>query len=211
MIDERIDEEEGMDPVAMQALYARTLYRLRESRKALLKQYGVDEEAQLLERIRDGEVGEHPAYEHWLGAQIIEQGRQQLREEMMVRYGGKAPETEDAVSLHLMFQERIEDAFAARLAEPVRMAQDALLLSFDTGLMMEVRYLSVDAFSVHWTWGEAELRLDTAPVHAGTDRHLHRDDGSVTEDPVGVCNADPWTGFARLIDALLVDPLLGGD
>ena len=208
MIDERIDEEEGMDPVAMQALYARTLYRLRESRKALLRQHGVDEEAQLLERIRGGEVGEHPAYEHWLGAQIIEQARLQLREEMMVRFGGKVPETEEAVSLHLLFQERIEETYAGRLAEPVRMAQDALLLSFDTGLMMEVRYLSADAFSVHWTWGEAELRLDAAPMHAGMERHLHRDDGSVSADPVGMHDADPWTGFARLLDALLIDPLL---
>lgn len=207
------DNESGMDPKAMESLYARALYRLRESRKALLKQYDTEDEPQLLDRIRSGAVAEHPAYEHYLGALVIEQGRMQLREELLERFRGNPSAEVPAISIHLMLKEQVEEAYAARLAEPVRLAQDALLMSFDTGLMMEVRWFGSDEFSVHWSWGEAELRIDTAPVRAGTagfSRHLHRDDGTVAEDPVGVQDADPWIAFSRLLDALLVDPLLEG-
>lgn len=207
------DEESGMDPVAMQSLYAKTLYRLRETRKALLNQYGVTEEAQLLAKIREGEVGEHPAYEHYLGALIMEQGRTQLREELLARLGGKADEGLPAISLHLLLQERLEEAYGSRMSEPVRVAQDALLLSFDTGLMMEVRCFSSEEFSLHWSWGEAELRLDTAPMHAGLPGyplHVHRDDGTIVAGPSGLRDADSWAALSRLIDILLVDPLLDG-
>jgi len=205
------DESAGMDPASVQSLYARTLYRMRESRKALLKGYGVDEEAQLLERIRSGEVAEHPAYEHYLGALIIEQGRMHLREELLTRFGGAGGRDTASTSLHLMFEEGIEEKHGARLAEPVRLAHDALLLSFDTGLMMEVRYFSGDEFSVNWNWGEAALRYDTAPVHPGLaefPRHVHLDDGRIVPVPAGLHDADPWTAFSNLVDILLVDPLL---
>lgn len=201
-----------MDPAAMQSLYAKTLYRLREGRKALLNQYGVEDELQLLAKIREGAVGEHPAYEHYLGALIMEQGRTQLREELLVRFGGKAADAMPAISLHLMLQERLEEVYGNRMTEPVRVAQDALLLSFDTGLMMEVRYFSGDEFSIHWSWGEAELRLDAAPVHAGLPGfplHVHRDDGSVAACPSGMLDAEPWIALSRLLDILLTDPLLG--
>lgn len=207
------NEESGMDPTVMQALYAKTLYRLREARKSMLNQYGVAEEPQLLTKIRDGEVGEHPAYEHYLSALIMEQGRLQLREELLVRFGGKAVEAAPAISVHLLLQEQLEDRYGSRMSEPVRLAQDALLLSFDTGLMMEVRYFSGEEFSIHWSWGEAELRLDTAPVHAevpGSPWHVHRDDGAIAACPAGVRDADPWRALARLLDILLVDPLLDG-
>ena len=205
------DENPGMDPVAEQALYARTLYRMRESRKAMLKQYGVDEASQLLALIRSGTAGEHPAYDHYLAAMIIEQGRMQLREELLARFGGANGREISSISLHLLLQERIEEKYGERLVEPVRLAQDALLVSFDTGLMMEVRYFSGEEFCVHWSWGEAELRLDTAPVHPGLrggPRHLHRDDGSVVEYPPSVQDADPWAAFSTLLDVLLDDPLL---
>ena len=207
------DEEGGMDPSAMQSLYAKTLYRLREGRKALLNRYGVEEEPQLLAKIRAGEVGEHPAYDHYLGALIMEQGRMQLREELLARFGGKVADEVPAISVHLTLQEKLEEAYGERMSEPVRLAQDALLLSFDTGLMLEIRYFSSDEFSIHWTWGEAELRLDTAPVHAGLPDyplHVHRDDGTVAAAPSGMEHGDPWMALSRLLDILLVDPLFGG-
>jgi hypothetical protein len=177
----------------------------------LLKQYDVSDEQQLLERIRSGEIAEHPAYEHYLSALILEQGRQQLREELLVRFGGKSDDAVAAISVHLMLQERIEEAYASRLSEPVRLAQDALLVSFDTGLMMELRYFSGEEFSLHWSWGEAELRIDTAPVHRDLQsfpRHVHTDGGIVTDDRLAVHDADPWIAFSRLLEILLVDPLL---
>jgi hypothetical protein len=204
-------DDAGMDPAAMQTLYARTLYRMRESRKALLRRCCVSDEAVLLEKIRSGEVPEHPAYEHYLSARILDQGRQQLREEVLVQLGSKSESEVAAISVHLLLKEQLEEMYASRFAEPLRLAQDAILMSFDTGLMLEVRFFSSDEFSVHWTWGKAELRMDTAPVHttlASFPRHVHRHDGRVTEDPVGVYDADPWISLARLLDVLLVDPLL---
>jgi hypothetical protein len=207
------DEEGGMDPSAMQSLYAKTLYRLREGRKALLSRYGVEDEAQLLAKIRSGEIAEHPAYDHYLGALTMEQGRMQLREELLARFGGKVVDEVPAISVHLMLQERLEEAYGNRMSEPVRLAQDALLLAFDTGLMMEIRYFGSEEFCINWTWGEAELRMDTAPLHKDLPSyplHVHRDDGTVVAAPSGMADADPWTALSRLLDVLLVDPLFGG-
>lgn len=211
MSEARNDDHGGLSPEAMQTLYAKTLYRLRESRKALLKQYGVSEESQLLERIRLGETGEHPGYEHYLGALILEQGRLQLREEMLGQFRGAPIGALPAVSLHLLFQERLEATYSGRLSEPPRLALDALLVAFDTGLMMEVRAFSSEEFSFHWSWGEAELRCDTAPVHAELEDfpcHVHLDDGRIVAGPAGIIGVEPWTAFCRLVDILLADPLL---
>jgi hypothetical protein len=203
--------ENGMDPESMQKLYAKTLYTLRETRKALLRQYGVDDEAALLDKIRSAEVGEHPAYDHYLGALIVEQARLQLRTEIVAEMKGTPAEDTPELSIHLMLKERLEADYAQRLTEPVRMAQDALLLSFDTGLMMEVRYAGTAEYALSWSWGDAEFRIDTAPAHpqCGTSHHhLHRDDGTVAADPLTTPGADCWSNFSHLLDALLANPLL---
>lgn len=178
-----------MDEDTLQALFAKTSYLLREARKALLQRYAVDSEADLLARIRDGGLDAHPAYEHYLGALILEQNRQQVRAELAAHMGQGAEAELPAISIHLQFRELLEKHYSARLAEPVRMAQDALLLSFDNGLMMEVRYYSRQEYSIIWCWGDAERRLDTAP---GTPAA-----------PAGAC----WPHFSSVLDALLADPL----
>ncbi len=58
------------------------LIELRESRDALLEYYGVDGEDTLLEKIRSGEIGEHPAYEAYLGAKSIQTIREAIRKEL---------------------------------------------------------------------------------------------------------------------------------
>lgn len=207
---EAVDDQSGMDLESMQTLYAKTLYALRESRKALLRQYAVAGEAELLEKIRSGEMREHPAYDHYLSVLIIEQTRLQVRAEMLAMAGVSAGAEAPQISVHLMLKERIEAHFANRLAEPPRMAQDALLLSFDTGLMMEVRYFSDSEYAIRWTWGDAELCIDTAPLHADLasfPNHVHRDDGTVTEDPLTRTGVESWSNFSGLLEALLVDPM----
>lgn len=192
---------------AMQTLYARTIYALRESRKHILKTYAVDGEAALLEQIRNGELDEHPAYEHYLSALIVEQTRQVVRAQASGQSDALEP------NVHLMLMERAAEHYGARLSEPVRMAQDALLFAFDSGLMVEARYLSKDEYSIGWCWGEAELRIDTAPLHldcASFPHHLHDQHGAVRADPVSCAGSDCWHNFSRLIDRLLVDPLLEG-
>ncbi len=61
---------------------ARLLIELRESHRQLLARHGAEDEAELLERIRRGEVGEHPAYEDYLGARLIEATRETIRAEL---------------------------------------------------------------------------------------------------------------------------------
>jgi hypothetical protein len=170
----------------LEILYAKTLYALRESRKTMLGQYGVDDEAALLDQIRSGELAEHPAYEHYLGALIIGQTRMHVRAQAVQQLlGGEAGAKAEAkagieaeTSLHLMLRDRIGEHYAHRLSEPVRLAQDALLVSFDSGVTVELRYYSAHKYSVGWRWGDATLRIDSAPVHADCatfPHHLHDD------------------------------------
>lgn len=198
------------DPEELQKVYAKTNYALRESRKALLKQYDAADEIALLDKIKDGQVEEHPAYEHYLGALIMEQTRLYVRNDLLAQFGGSSS-GEVPVSVHLMLKDQLEAHYADRLSEPVRMAQDALILSFDSGLLMEVRYYSPDEYMFSWSWGEAEMRIDTAPVHPECDtfpHHLHGDDGTIHRDSVTLPGTDCWANFSQFLEILLVNPLL---
>lgn len=199
------DEARAGDADAMQMVYARTLYTLRESRKTMLAPYAVADEASLLEKIRCRDIAAHPAYEHYLGALIIDQARGAIRAELTQQSGGAG------TLVHAMLQEQVDAHYAHRLSEPVRLAQDALLVFFDTGLMVEARYFSADEYAIAWCWGEAELRIDTAPVDpdcASFPHHLHDDTGQLRADTVTRPGTPCWSNFSRLIDALLLDPLL---
>jgi len=201
----------AIDDEALQALYAKTTYALRESRKALLKQYAVENDAEFLEKIKSGEVGAHPAYEHYLSALIVDQMRLQLRAEMTAQINDNGSDTVPLLSVHMLLKEKLAAYYADHLSEPVRLAQDALLLSFNNGFMMEVRYFSSTEYAINWSWGEAELRIDTAPVHADCatfPHHLHDDEGRLLADPITQPGMDCWSNFSALPDVLLENPLL---
>ena len=212
-MDQDINSEMAIyeDPENIQKLYAKTNYMLRESRKAVLAQYDVTDESTLLERIISAQVEEHPAYGHYLSALIMEQTRLHVRADLLAELGGSADGADAPVSLHLLLKEQLEAHYADRLSEPVRLAQDALILSFDSGLAMEVRYYSADEYLFSWRWGEAALSIDTAPTHPDCPtfpHHLHGDDGSILADSVTLPGSDCWTNVSRLLDVLLVNPLL---
>lgn len=61
---------------------SRLVFELRENRNGLLAGYGVSDEAQLLGKIRDGELAEHPAYEHFLSATTLAASREAARSEL---------------------------------------------------------------------------------------------------------------------------------
>lgn len=61
---------------------ARLLLELRESHRALLTRYGVEEEGELFEKICTGAVAEHPAYEDYLGAKTIAAARDAIRTDL---------------------------------------------------------------------------------------------------------------------------------
>jgi hypothetical protein len=58
---------------------SRLAYELREHRNAVLAQYGASDEADLLGQISSGALAEHPAYEHYLAARVLEQTRDSAR------------------------------------------------------------------------------------------------------------------------------------
>jgi len=60
----------------------RLIYELRENRNTLLTQYSVKDEQALLEKIAAGQAAEHPAYEHYLSANILSQTRDSIREDI---------------------------------------------------------------------------------------------------------------------------------
>jgi hypothetical protein len=200
-----------MSPDALQALFSETNYQLRESRKAVLQRYAVGNEAELLTKIRQAAVAEHPAYELYLSALILEQTRMQIRAEMLAQLV-PVPDAEiPSISVHLGLKEKLQGHYASRLTEPVELAQDALMLLFDTGLGVEVRYFSPQEYSIMWRWGDAELRIDTAPTQpdcATFPRHLHGEDGIAVPDPATSAAGDCWLNLSGLLNLLLQDPLL---
>lgn len=201
---------EMADIQGLDALYARTSYLLRESRKEILRRYKVESEIALLERIKEGTVAEHPGYEHYLSALILDQMRDQIRAELLLLENGQA-ESLPTICIHLMLKEKLEQRYADRMTEAPRLAQDALILSFNTGLLMEVRYYSRDEYSIEWFWNDTQLRIDTAPVHlnqVNSQDHLHDVNGALRTYAAGKTGTDCWEDFSELLDILLKNPQL---
>lgn len=115
------------------------------------------------------------------------------------------------MSMHLELKQLIDEHYASQLAGEVQLKQDALIVLFDTGLAVELRYVDTDEYSIQWVWGDAELRIDTAPLHkelATFPNHLHDAEGLLRADPVTVTGREPWRNLQALFDKLANDPLL---
>lgn len=72
---ENIDPDEAAEIDSLSKL----AYELRENKQAVLKAYAAEDEAALLQQIRDGAVAEHPAYEQYLAARILDDTREMVR------------------------------------------------------------------------------------------------------------------------------------
>lgn len=75
---------DGMDfdDVGHMEQLSRLIFEFRMSRDVVLKQYEVADAAALLEKIKKGQVEEHPAYEHYLSLKILDDMRETLRSEL---------------------------------------------------------------------------------------------------------------------------------
>ncbi len=115
------------------------------------------------------------------------------------------------MSLHPELAERIATRYADALQEPPRTAQDAVLLMFNNGLAVELRMANAEEYAIRWRWGEAELCIDTAPLHRDVStypHHLHDMGGAVRADPLTMPGTDPWQNVQAVLDTILQDPLL---
>lgn len=115
------------------------------------------------------------------------------------------------MSLHLELQSKIGEHYADQLDGEMQLKQDALIAVFDTGLAIEFRYLNANEYSIQWAWGDAELRIDTAPLHRELStfpNHLHDADARLKADTLTVPGREPWDNVRQLVDRLLQDPML---
>ncbi|MBN8282669.1 hypothetical protein [Zoogloea sp.] len=115
------------------------------------------------------------------------------------------------MSMHLDLATRIEEHFGEHLERAVELKLDALIAHFSNGVSLEARIADPHAYAITWSWGEAELRIDTAPLHrdlATFPNHLHGADGSLHHDPLTLPGVAPWDNLQRIIVAILADPLL---
>jgi len=55
------------------------IYELRQNHNAILQTYDAADAAALLQQIQHGAVAEHPAYEHYLAARILDDTRDMAR------------------------------------------------------------------------------------------------------------------------------------
>ncbi|MBL8473910.1 MAG: hypothetical protein KF778_06665 [Rhodocyclaceae bacterium] len=114
------------------------------------------------------------------------------------------------MSLHLELHAAIAEHYAGALTAPLELRQDALLARLQNGVALEIRYAAADAYCLRWTWGDAELCIDTAPCHGELEtapNHFHDAGGALQPDPITRCGAPPWHNIRDLMDALLRSPL----
>ena len=115
------------------------------------------------------------------------------------------------MSLHLDLAALIEEHFGEHLETPVDVKYDALIAHFANGVTLEARIAAPDAYTIAWAWGEAEFRIDTAPLHpelSTRPNHLHTADGKLLADPLTRTDASAWDNLQRVITTILDNPLL---
>lgn len=117
------------------------------------------------------------------------------------------------MSIHWELKPLIDERYRDRLSGPCELKQDALLLGYENGLEVELRFASAEEYSIRWTCDGYSGAIDTAPSHpqlSTRPNHLHAADGSVWADPLTQPGAHPWDNLCAVLDALLAgDPALG--
>lgn len=158
-------------------MLSRAIYELRESRKRVLAEAGHEDEAALLDAIREGGVAEHPGYELYLAARVMDQAREDARVALRPE-----PDERPAHCLHAALCDTLDQKFAEQLAGPVELLQDALRFTLEGGLEVTARFAADDAWSIEWRDGDALARIDTAPNTANEGRgtpHYHDAEGGL--------------------------------
>lgn len=72
-------ENLDVDTAAELEQLSQLMYELRQNHNDILQTYGAADAAALLQQIQHGAVAEHPAYEHYLAARILDDTRDMAR------------------------------------------------------------------------------------------------------------------------------------
>ena len=117
------------------------------------------------------------------------------------------------MSLHEELSAEVISHCGERLQGVPRQSFDAMTITFDNGLDVELRFAGDGEYCIAWQWQGEIRRIDTAPLHPGLatfPNHLHTADGGPQPDPLTVPGRTPWENLRAVLDALLQDPRLGG-
>ncbi len=113
------------------------------------------------------------------------------------------------MTLHAALADEIVRRFGERLDGAPRLGQDALTLQFQSGLVLQARFASADEYSIKWRFGDAERRIDTAPLHPELStfpHHLHDSQGKIRPDPLTIPGRSPWDNLRAVLDVILENP-----
>lgn len=118
------------------------------------------------------------------------------------------------MTLHAALADEIVSRFGEHLDGAPRLGQDALTLHFQNGMVLQARFASPEEYSIQWRFGEAEWRIDTAPLHPGLStfpHHLHDSHGKIHPDPLTIPGRSPWDNLRAVLNVVLEKPLAVGD
>lgn len=118
------------------------------------------------------------------------------------------------MTLHATLVDEIVNRFGEQLDGAPQIGHDAVTLRFQNGLMLQARFANPEEYSIQWHFGEAELRIDTAPLHPELStfpHHMHDRHGKTHPDPLTTPGRSPWDNLQTVLDVILKNPLAVGD
>lgn len=208
---------ERVEPQAAATLadVSRRMFDLREARKQMLADAGCEDAATMLAAVRDGLLPEHPGYAGWLAVCLMEDREHALHDILEWRCGvanggaGAPPPRSGLAALAHALRPSLPAAFAGEM----KMHHDGISFRNDAGVDVLVRIVRPDAWSFEWLADGAAWRLDTAPWQypgVRTMAHLHRPDGNVVDDPLGLDGGGSKASVVlTFLNALVLSPTLG--
>jgi len=114
------------------------------------------------------------------------------------------------MNINLDLEEKIKHYYKGKI-ENIELKQNALIVNFDNGLIVDLRYLNRHEYFISWHSGDKHWQVDTAPLHKELrtfPNHMHDDKGAIVEDPLTHPGASAWDNMHCLLDAILKSPAL---
>jgi hypothetical protein len=182
---------------------ARLMYELRSARDEVLTRLGAAEAEQALACIRNGDLPEHPPTSTTCRPASSPTSPPGAR-----RSGRPHRGEPGTMSMHLDLATRrtLRRTPGAPRGDQARRPHRPLPEWRQPGSP----HRRPHAYAIAWAWGEAELRIDTAPCTSSPPSPTTSTPptAACTHDPLTLPGAAPWDNLQRVITAILADPLL---